>query len=255
MRVSIVTPAFRSIATLKDNIQSVKEQSYQQIEHIVVDGGSKDGSVELLSHYASSRLRFISEPDHGIYDAFNKGIKISEGDVIGILNSDDVYANKDVIKRVIQVFHSTDCEIVYADLEYVSVTDSSRVVRYYSSKGFQVSSLKWGFIPAHPTVFLRRDVYEKVGLFNDSYKIAGDFEFLSRVFLSNQFTSHYIPEVLVKMRTGGTSNSSLRQRWKCNLEVLRACRENKIPSNLAMLSLRYVPKLFEFKALFSKSRS
>jgi len=247
VKVSIITTSFNSAKTLSHTLESVSMQTYPEIEHVLVDGASRDGSVKLIQAWSADHpVRWVSEKDSGIYDALNKGIKMATGDIIGLLHSDDFYFDPRLIERVARIFETTDVDAVYGDVEYVDPADPKKVTRLYSSARFQPSKIAYGWIPAHPSLFLRRRVYDRFGLFDSSFRIAGDFEFLSRVFWNSDLRWTYLPETLVRMREGGLSNQSFKNRWKTNLEILRACRKNKIPTNLFKLSLRYPLKLLEY---------
>jgi len=244
--VSVITPSFNSAAYISDCVTSVKRQDYRPIQHILADGESTDKTTELAKAASSGEIQIYSERDEGIYDAFNKGISRANGEIIGLLNSDDFYPHDGVIRRVVDEFQNKSVDIVYGDLLYVSQSDTKKITRRYSSKKFSPLGLSYGWIPAHPTVFVRRTVYENFGLFDKTFKIAGDFEFLARIFSKIEIKYSYIPEVLVHMREGGVSNVSLRSRWKTNQEILRACRQLGLPTNTLKLSLRYFSKLSEY---------
>lgn len=244
MKISVVTVAFNSINTIQDTIQSVESQTYPSIEHIIIDGGSTDGTQAVVQkgHRIS---KFISEKDDGIFDAMNKGIENSTGDVISILNSDDVYQNSSILAQVAEIFEKNDFDAVYGDVTYFKENEPDKVVRRFNSSHFNADNIAWGWMPAHPSLFLRKKVYDEFGLFNTSYQIAGDFEFIARAFRTNKLKKLYIPEVFVKMRLGGVSTSGIRNTIKLNKEVLRACRENNIDTNLFKILSKYPRKFLE----------
>lgn len=209
MKITIITPVFNSIATIEGCLKSFRSQTCLQVEHIIIDGGSKDGTVEFLKQQSYENLVLISESDNGIYDAINKGISIATGDIIGILHSDDFYPNKKVLESVLDVFDNLKIDALYGDLEYVSKFDSSKVVRLWRAGVFNPSLLRVGWMPPHPTLFLRKDVFEKYGTYNQELKISADFEATLRYFSAPDLTFHYLPKVLMRMRTGGVSNKSI----------------------------------------------
>jgi len=219
LKISIITVCFNSAETISDTIHSVASQDYPNIEHIVVDGGSTDGTLNIIAN-APSVTRFVSEPDKGIYDAMNKGIEMASGDVIGILNADDFYVNEFVLNQIARVFNSKDVDACYADLVYVKETDTSNVVRYWKSQPFKPGLFLKGWMPAHPTFFVRKSVYQQHGLFNLNYRIAADVEMLFRLLEVKQINTVYLPETIIKMRLGGTTNKSLKNIQKQNQEVL-----------------------------------
>ncbi|WP_296590724.1 glycosyltransferase family 2 protein [Methylophaga sp.] len=218
-KVSIITVCFNSAKTIKDTIQSVASQDYPDIEHIIVDGGSTDGTVEIISN-ASSVNHFVSEPDKGIYDAMNKGILMAEGDIIGILNADDFYARTDAISLMASAFSSSQVDACYADLVYVTAINTDKIKRYWKSCEFESNLFLKGWMPAHPTFFVRRSVYKQYGLFNLDYRIAADVEMLFRLLEVKRINTVYLPKTIIKMRLGGTTNKSLKNIQKQNQEVL-----------------------------------
>jgi glycosyltransferase involved in cell wall biosynthesis len=226
-------------------LYSVRQQVWPKVEHIIIDGGSTDGSLEILKRW-DGLIRFVSEPDKGIYDAMNKGLALATGDVIGILNADDLYSDSYVLSRVASKFEDPDLDSVFGDLEYFRSNAPTRVVRTYRSKGFSIKKLSQGIIPAHPTLFLKKSVYEKFGLFDPTYKIAGDFEFMARIFKNGDLNFRYSPEVMVRMQMGGESTKGLRRTLILLRENLRACRQNGIDTNYLRLISRLPKKLLEY---------
>lgn len=216
------------------------------MEHIVVDGASTDGTMAIIDRFRANIAQVISEPDRGIYDAMNKGIALATGQVIGFLNADDVYANPRVLCRVAEVMAHDDLDALFADAEFFSAEDPMRTVRRYRSERFSPNRIAWGWMPAHPTLFLHRRVFERFGAFRTDYRIAGDFELIARIFHANALKYRYLPEVLVRMRTGGISTGGWRNTLLLNREVLRACRENGIYTNPLMILSKYPAKLLEF---------
>jgi glycosyltransferase, family 2 len=226
MKVSIVTPTYNSAKTIVDTILSVNKQDYTNIEHIIIDGGSKDNTLELIRNTPNRVKKIISEPDKGIYDAMNKGVALATGDIVGILNSDDFYNSNDVIAKVVKTFQEGEYEGVYGDLEYVDARNTNRVVRYWESKAYKEGLFKKGWHPAHPTFFVKKEVYDKYGNFNLKYKIGADYEIMLRFIEKNRIKVAYIPETLVKMRVGGASNQSIKNIIKANIECYNAWKDN-----------------------------
>ena len=248
MKISIITATYNSGKTLRDTIESVLRQSYTDYEYIVKDGGSKDDTLEIVKAYApkfGDRLKVISEPDQGIYDAMNKGIQMATGDVIGILNSDDFYTSADALQVIADAFANNDIDATYGDIHFVNDDDLSKCVRYYSSAIFRRSFMRFGLMPAHPSFYCKKAVYEKYGSFDTSYKVAADFENLLRIIYVGNIKTKYIPKDFVTMRTGGASTAGLSSRTQIMKDHLRALKANGIYSNVFLLSLRYVYKVFE----------
>ena len=246
MKISIVTPVYNAERTIARTIESIRSQKDVETEQIIVDGASSDGTLNILKKYESGFSAFISEADKGIYDAINKGIQLATGDIIGILNADDYYASPDILAKVSSVFKNTPIDAVFGDLEYFHEGNVNKVIRIYRSKHFKPYKLSRGLMPAHPSLFLRRGVYEKYGLFKRDYKIAGDFEFVARIFKDEGLTYSYLPITMVRMQLGGISTQGLSSTILLNKEILRACRENGIKTNYFRLLSRYPRKLMEF---------
>lgn len=248
MKISIITATWNSSATLRCTMRSVLSQSYPNIEHIIVDGGSTDGTMEIVHELEpeyQGRLRYISEPDKGIYDAMNKGIAMATGDVVGILNSDDFYTGSSVLSAVVSAFEDGNIDAVYGDIHYVQDHDLEKCTRYYSSKHFHRRWMRLGFMPAHPSFYCRREIYEKYGEFNLSYKIAADFECLLRFIFIHKIRTQYIPMDFVTMRTGGASTSGVSSHKQILRDHQRAFKDNGVYSNALLESLRYIYKIFE----------
>jgi len=245
MKVSIITVAKNSGGTIERSIRSVIEQTYKDIEYIIIDGASTDNTVEIAGRYKHAVTRLVSEPDTGLYDAMNKGIRLAGGDIVGILNSDDVYYDESVIECVAAGFSNRETDAVYADLIYVDPENPEKVVRYYRSVGFEPGKFAYGLMPAHPTFFVRRACYARYGLFKTDYKIAADFELLARFIYKQQIRCSYIPRIFVKMMTGGTSTKNLMSNWILNREILRACAENGIRTHVLKVLSKYPAKVFQ----------
>lgn len=246
MKVTVITVCRNSATTIADALRSVAQQDHPDIEHIVIDGASTDGTLEIVARHAGPSVRIVSEPDHGIYDAMNKGIRLSTGQVIGFLNADDVYAHPRVIADVVAAMQRDGVDAVFGDAEFFRADRPAHAVRRYNSARFSPKRIAWGWMPAHPAMFLRREVFERYGSFRTDYRIAGDFEFIARAFWPGKLRYRHLPEVLVRMRTGGVSTGGWRNTILLNREVLRACRENGIPTNVFKILSKYPAKLIEF---------
>ena len=236
----MITPVYNGSATIADCLTSISLQTHH-CEHIVIDGASTDGTLELIRKFPHV-ARLISEPDKGIYDAMNKGIIEARSDVVGILNADDVYIDEHVIAKVATAFDVLPIDALFADLVFVKPDNLNKVVRYYSGNKFTLSKFASGWMPPHPTFFVRRECYEKYGLFKTDYTIAADFELLARFLVKHRINCHYLPETIVKMRTGGVSTRSLKSNMILNREMLRACAENGIATNIVRVYSKYFTK-------------
>lgn len=247
LKVSIITVAYNSGKTIADTIQSVMVQDYPNIEYIIVDGNSKDNTVNIIKSFEDKlSLKWISEPDKGLYDAMNKGIRMATGDVVGIINSDDFYHRTDSISKIAEAFQISDVASVFADIRFVNPDNLEKTIRYYSSGSFNPSKFKWGYMPAHPTFFTKRELFDSLGYYKTDYKIAADFELLIRFLYKERLSYKYLAVDLMKMRTGGVSTTSLKSNYILNKEIIRACKENHIYTNLFFLSFKYFKKVFEF---------
>ncbi len=246
MVISVVISTFNSGNTLRDTLESVLRQGYRDVEVIVVDGGSSDNTVEIVREYEGrfeGRLRWISEPDRGLYDAMNKGIAMATGDVVGILNSDDFYTSDDVLERVAREIDGVDA--VYGDIHFVDPDDLTKCVRYYSSRSFRRWQMRLGFMPAHPSFYCRRHVYQSLGAFDLQFKVAADFEQLLRLIYVNRISTKYIPMDFVTMRTGGASTSGLQSHKAILRDHLRAYRKHGIGASVATEGLRYAYRVVQ----------
>lgn len=248
MKISIITTTFNSAATVKDTFESVLKQTYNNIEYIVVDGLSKDNTIELIKEYEpkfNGKMKWISEKDKGLYDAMNKGIAMATGDVVGILNSDDYYTSNDILESISNCFKSNDIDALYGDIHFVNDENLNKCVRYYSSRIFRPWLMRFGFMPAHPSFYCKRYVYEKYGAFNTKYRIVADFDSLVRYIFINRIKTKYIKRDFVTMRTGGASTASFKSRMIIMKEQLRVMKRNGIYSNALFFSLRYPYKIYE----------
>jgi len=231
MKVSIITVVFNAQNTIADAIQSVASQSYKNIEHIVVDGASSDATVDVINTHIETISHFISEPDRGIYDAMNKGIRLATGDVIGLLNADDVFQDNTVVQQIVDAHADHELDACYADLVYVDKQDMQKVRRFWKSKAYQPGLCFQGWMPAHPTLYLKRRVYERVGLYNSELAYQSDLEFCARAFEIHKISSQYISNVWVRMRLGGVTNGSLKTMIIGNWESYKALKKIGLKMN------------------------
>lgn len=246
MTISVITATYNSDATLRDTFESVLAQDYNDIEYIIVDGASKDNTLDIIKEYEPKfhgKMRWISEKDKGLYDAMNKGIALATGDVIGILNSDDFYTSNDILDIV--AAEIKDIDAIYGDIHFVNDNDLSKCVRYYSSKYFRPWKMRLGFMPAHPSFYCRRDIYLRYGFFDTDCKVGADFEQLLRFIFINKITTKYIPRDFVTMRTGGVSTSGFASHKKIIRDHMLAYKKNGVYSNYLFEGLRYLYKIGE----------
>lgn len=246
MKISIITVCYNSASTIEDTIQSVAKQSYGDIEYIIVDGNSKDNTVEIIKRYNNVVSKWISENDKGIYDAMNKGIEMSTGEVIGILNADDIYTDENVISSVMQEFEDKSVMGVYGDLKYVQKEDTSKVIRFWKSGEYKPGKFLLGWMPPHPTFYVRKSVYETYGSYRLDMPSASDYEFMLRVIHVNKININYLPKVLVLMRDGGASNSSIMNRINANKDDRRAWTVNNVNPRFYTLYLKPLSKILQF---------
>lgn len=246
MKVSIITISFNAEETISDTIKSVINQDYENIEYIVVDGASKDKTVTIVRSFGFKVSQFISEPDKGIYDAMNKGISLATGDIIGILNADDVYADSKVISDVVKKFQEEKAEGLYADLVYVKREDTSKITRYWRSGNYTPGKFLKGWMPPHPTFFVKREIYEKYGNFNLTLRSAADYEIMLRFIHKHQIKITYLPRVITKMRVGGQSNVTLRNRIKANKEDREAWKINGLKPGVFTMIRKPLSKVGQF---------
>ncbi len=245
MKISVVTAVYNRAATIAQAIESVQAQSWAPIEHVIQDGQSTDGTLEIARRLANETTRIISEPDDGLYDAINRGISHATGDVIGLMHSDDFFASPRVLEQVAAAFEEPGVDGVYGDLEYVSASDPARVIRHWKSGQYEPRLLRRGWMPPHPTLYLRRAVFEKWGLYDTRYAIAADYDAMLRYLVKGGIRLAYVPEVLVKMRVGGESNRSLGRILRKSREDYRAMKANGV-GGLATLAQKNLGKLRQF---------
>lgn len=246
MKVSIITVVYNNEKYIAGAIESVLEQDYSDIEYIIVDGASTDSTLSVISRYQNRITKIISEKDGGLYEAMNKGICAATGEVIGILNSDDFFYDKHVVSTIERSFIEDKVDAVIGDIVFIKKDDDSQIIRKCSSRNWKVSSFTWGLMPPHPSVFIKRGLFEKLGYYKTHYKIAADFELLMRFLLVNKINWKYLPVVTTKMRLGGKSTNYLKTAFSINTELIRSCRENKISTNYFKIYSRYFTKSMEF---------
>lgn len=248
MKISLITATYNSGRVLRTTLESVLKQTYSDIEYIIIDGASKDNTMDLVHEYEplfNGRIKWLSEPDKGIYDAMNKGIRMATGDIVGIINSDDFYHRTDVLSRVAEAFEEPGVQAVYGDVRFVHPGDLDKTIRYYSSKVFSPKLFRYGFMPAHPTFFTYKKYFEEFGYYKTDYKIAADYELLVRFLYVHKLQAKYLPLDFMKMRTGGVSTASVRSNILLNKEIVRACRENGLWTCFPLLLMKYAVKVFE----------
>jgi len=243
--ISVITVSYNARETIADTIESVSSQTYRSVEHIVVDGASTDGTLEVLERFRDRLSKIVSEPDEGIYAAMNKGLSLATGDVIGTLNSDDVYVDENVLALVAEVFRDDSVDVCYGDIFYVDKGDLNRIVRHWKSEPYRPGLFEQGWMPPHPSFFIRRRVLGRVGLFEPRYRFAADFDFMLRALHVQRLRSIYLPRELVTMRVGGWTNNSVRNVIRGNFEAYRSCRKNGLgvsPFFIARKILRKLPQ-------------
>jgi glycosyltransferase involved in cell wall biosynthesis len=245
MKVSIITVSYNSEKTIEDTIKSVLSQDYPNIEYVIIDGASKDSTLQIVEKYQDKIAHVSSEKDKGIYDAMNKGIALATGDIIGILNSDDFYADSTVISSIVAQFTPT-IQAVYADLVYVDANDTNRITRLWKSGNYKQGDFKKGWMPPHPTFFVKSECYQKYGNYSLQLKSAADYELMLRLIHKEQIKINYLPKVIVKMRTGGASNASLKNRIRANKEDRMAWQMNGLKPGLFTFIRKPISKIIQF---------
>ena len=239
MKISILTCVLNNERFIVEAIKSFQKQSYENKEHVIIDGGSTDKTVSIIKKFKNNSAIFISSNDNGIYDAINKGVNLASGDIIGILHSDDVYDNESVISQVIEVFKKTNSDLVYGDLVYVTKNKNLNI-RYWQAGLFLVENIKKGWMPPHPTVFVKKKIFEKIGNYNTDYRISSDYDFLIRALTNKEIKKQYIKKTLIKMRIGGTSNKSILNLFKKTFEDYKIIKKNKIGGFLTLLNKNFL---------------
>jgi len=246
MKISIITATYNSSATIDGCIASVNKQTYQNIEHIIIDGDSSDKTLEVVRNTPSRITHIISEPDKGIYDAMNKGIAIATGDIIGILNSDDFLASDDILELISKSFEKENCDAIFGNLDFVASNDTARIIRKWKSSSFEKGSFAKGWHSPHPTFYVKREIYEKYGTFDISLNVSADFEIMLRFLERYKIKAHYLDRIIVKMRYGGESTGSLRKILRGNFNIKKAFKKNGIKVSPFYPFIRLIPKLKEF---------
>lgn len=250
MKISLITATYNSAETLRDTMQGVLNQTFKDVDYIIVDGGSKDTTMDIVKEFEpkfEGRLRWVSEKDKGIYDAMNKGVRMAQGDIVGILNSDDFFASDHVLEKVNDAFTENPAiDGIYADVRYVDWNDTSKKVRMFSGKDFKREKLCWGKMPPHPSFYVKRECYDKFGLYSLDYPICADYDMFVKMIWEGNINTLYINDVFVNMRSGGTSSNGIKVHKKIMKERMMCVREHKMPSNFFMQISRYIEKIFSF---------
>lgn len=248
MKISIITVSFNSAATIRQTIESVLAQDYPALEYIVVDGASKDGTVEILKSFGD-KIKFISEPDKGIYDAMNKGLKLATGDAIGTIGGDDFYPNNQVISEVAKAFITSQADAVYGDIQFINPDDIHIIVRYWKAGEYSRENWLNGWMPPHLSFYLKKSAFERYGDYITDFTCSGDYELMLRMLYKNKLSAHYLPLTLTTMRNGGTSTASLKHRYRANMEDRRAWRINNLKPHWYTLWMKPLSKIAQ---LFKK---
>ena len=246
LKISIITVSFNSSKTIKETIESILIQDYNNIEYIIIDGGSSDETINIVKSYSEKISYFISEKDNGIYDAMNKGIKVATGEIVGILNSDDFYPNSFVLSNVAKTFKKYNCDAVYGDLVYVNKKDTTQIKRYWQAGNYNTSKIKNGWMLPHPTFFVKKVMYDRHGLYNSALKRAADYEMILKLLYKENISVHYIPMILVKMRMGGASNSTFLNRIRANKEDVLAWTKNQLNKPMFVRIKKPLQKAIQF---------
>lgn len=252
MKVSIITVTMNSERYLSDCINSVCRQNYKDIEHIIIDGKSTDGTLNIIRQNLNHISYWVSETDRGMYDAINKGLEMATGDVVGILNSDDMFASADAVKSIVDCFETTGTDTVYGDLVYVDASNTQKILRYWKGVSYKRSRFRYGWMPAHPTFYMRRELIEQYGSYENHYYTAADYEFMARYLFLNKVSSQYVDAMLVKMRSGGISNENFKSRLRANRRDFLAMRKNRIPFSFLVSILKPLIKLPQFNSRYAK---
>ena len=251
MKVSIITVTYNSSKYLEDCINSVVKQQYSDIEHIIIDGGSTDETVSIIKRYETHIAKWVSEKDNGMYDAINKGMKMATGDVIGILNSDDILASETIIAEIVDSFNQHNVDSVYGDLTYVDQKNTQKIIRFWKGGAYNRNRFLYGWMPAHPTFYVRKELVNKYGGYESHYFTAADYEFMTRYLYFHRISAYYLPKLVVKMRIGGASNGNLFRRLRANRRDYLAMRKNHVPFPFIASVLKPLIKLHQYYYTFS----
>ncbi len=252
-KVTIITATYNSAATVRETLASVASQNYSNIEHIIIDGKSTDDTLSIVNDFPHV-AKIVSEKDDGIYDAMNKGIALSTGDIIGILNSDDVYMHKDVISIIVNGFEKTGCEALYADLLFVNQQDTQKITRVWRAGSYKPNHFLFGWMPPHPTFFVKKEVYNQYGVFDTFFRFSADYELMLRFIHKFHVKLHYIPEIIVRFRKGGASTASFKNRFKANVEDKRAWIRNGMEPSWFTILLKPTRKLRQYFRWFRSKK-
>jgi len=255
MKVSIITVTKNSAKHLSDCIESVRKQNYKDIEHIIIDGKSTDDTLEIIQNNLEYISYWISETDRGMYDAINKGLEVATGDIVGILNSDDMFASADAVRSIVDGFETSGADSIYGDLVYVDPKNIHRIIRYWRGISYKRYRFRYGWMPAHPTFYIRRKLIDQYGLYENHYYTAADYEFMARYLFLHKVSSRYIDAMLVKMRNGGISNGNFKSRFRANRRDFLAMKKNKIPFAFIVSILKPILKLPQYNSSYAKQFS
>lgn len=253
MKVTIITVTYNSAKFLEQSLQSVISQHYSDIEHIIIDGGSTDGTLDIIKKYQPHIARWISEKDSGMYDAINKGMRMATGDIIGILNSDDMLASRDVVTAIVNNFTRYNAEAVYGDIVYVQQDNTQKVLRTWNGDEYNREKIKYGWMPAHPSFYIRKKIIERCGFYETHFYTAADYEFMIRYLYFHSVNACYLPKLIVRMRSGGMSNGSISRRLRANRRDYLAMKKNKVPFAMFISILKPLRKIHQFKNIFTNS--
>lgn len=245
-RISIITICYNSAATIEDTINSVLAQDYPNVEYIIIDGASKDNTIEIVKRHEKRIAKIISEPDNGIYDAMNKGVLAATGHIVGILNSDDVYSDNKVLSDVMALFETENCDAVYADLKYVAREDTSKTIRYWKSGVYKSGDFIKGWMPPHPAFFVKSECYRQFGNYSTELRSAADYELMLRMIHKHGISIRYLPRITTLMRVGGESNVTFKNRLRANREDQKAWEMNGLKPGLFTLLRKPLSKLIQF---------
>ena len=253
MKVTIITVTYNSAKFLEQSLQSVISQHYSDIEHIIIDGGSTDGTLDIIKKYQPHIARWISEKDSGMYDAINKGMRMATGDIIGTLNSDDMLASRDVVTAIVNNFTRYNAEAVYGDIVYVQQDNTQKVLRTWNGDEYNREKIKYGWMPAHPSFYIRKKIIERCGFYETHFYTAADYEFMIRYLYFHSVNACYLPKLIVRMRSGGMSNGSISRRLRANRRDYLAMKKNKVPFAMFISILKPLRKIHQFKNIFTNS--